>query len=150
MNKYKIKTSEGEEEVYANSEMELKTMYETMGIPVQVLGEVEHLRTSTDSVQDHVRPLFDNQTTAVNGNPVPSGPMLPPTPAAPQPPKEIKFSAGGFEFKVINGEVYMKSWIDLTSDEYQLISNKSNKVIENNSYKVQVKDWVKCDTEAKT
>jgi len=53
---------------------------------------------------------------------------------------------------IINGEMYTQTWIDVDSNEcdkkdYRIINTKTNKLVNNINYRIQVKQWVKLPTE---
>ena len=56
------------------------------------------------------------------------------------------FEEGGFQFKLENGKVYKKKWINISSsessDEYRIINSVTKKPIKSDKYEIEKLDWV--------
>ena len=62
-------------------------------------------------------------------------------------PKKV-FDINGVKIGIINGEPYSLTWGDLDDDsDYRIINTKTDRVITNNNYKIQKRQWVKMPTE---
>lgn len=53
------------------------------------------------------------------------------------------FEEGGFQFKLENGKVYKKNWVNISSsDEYRIINSVTKKPIKSDKYEIEKLDWV--------
>lgn len=53
------------------------------------------------------------------------------------------FEEGGFQFKLENGKVYKKKWVNISSsDEYRIINSVTKKPIKSDKYEIEKLDWV--------
>lgn len=53
------------------------------------------------------------------------------------------FEEGGFKFKLEDGKVYKKTWIDVsTLDEFRIINISTKKIVNSEKYKIEKLDWV--------
>ena len=61
----------------------------------------------------------------------------------PQPPKY--FEESGMQFKLENGKLFKKTWVNVTDverPEYRIISKTSNKAVSLDKYKIEKLEWV--------
>lgn len=56
------------------------------------------------------------------------------------------FTAGGEHFKLENGILYKKIWIEVTNhDDFRIVKSDTKKPIKSDKYKIETLDWVKAE-----
>lgn len=115
------------DEVDANTPQELEAMMKIMGYRIEIIES-----SGTPNITHLLPPIMNTQ-------------VPPPPPPPPPVSKEFFFSDNGIEYKILDGKVFKKDWIELCYKQEYRIVNEENRVIKselNSTLKVQVKDWI--------
>lgn len=139
--------------VIAGSAKELADIYALTGQRIQILRTYEAPAKSNPSIP--VTPSVTQNVPAQHSTPENAAAASKPYPGpgfsvrpeiSLQPP--VFFTIGGIECKNENGQVYQKQWVTLTPTEeqnYRLVSDTTNKLVNTNGKHFEVKKWVRVD-----
>jgi hypothetical protein len=80
------------------------------------------------------------QPPPVPGTPPPRHPMAPPQPP---PSKPVEFKDGNISYKMENGKVYKKAWVECDSSQFRVVqTNLKNPKIITDNVSIEKLDWV--------
>lgn len=135
---FKVKLKSGKhDKIHAESEEDLKEVCKLIGDEVSEILDKEVTLADKIKNKTPIKPLFKDD---VNYNKQDG--LIPII----QPPQEILFSDNGVQFKIINGEVYKKDWIDVNHEEYRIRFIKEEDIIQLQALSectIQKLDWIK-------
>ena len=120
------------------------TTYKQKEITNPFTGEKILVNSEEESVDDEVNHLTSKKISSSSNN-------INSTETSFVPSKI--YNLNGITIGIINGEMYTQTWVDVASEnneskkEYRIINTKTNKLVNNVNYQIQVKQWVKLPTE---
>ena len=114
------------DEVHGNHPKEIENMYDKLGKEIKIIEKVEInqndiLKRIPEDGPDEFGNLFKDSFPPINtGQPMPQTkqPMSP----------ETVFKDGDNEYKVVNGKVYKRVWIDVKDKTLRIVDEKIQKL----------------------
>lgn len=150
------------EDVNAPSRQQLPILYQKMGMEVvEILDEVNEgaqrvmENMSTNQILQMAMQAPAEPLTGKNPQDAPSGEQQAPAAiTSPQPksePKVVEFTdpSSGIDYKVVDGKVYKKAWVEQESTSFRVIRKdlKSPKILSPKDITVERQDWVPIESE---
>ena len=115
-----------EEETFAATRKDLENMY-AMLYPNMELKII-------DEMGDPGAPKFPQGSTAIGGQ----------QPPPKSPPKEIKFADGDCEYKIVDGVVFKRMWLNVgESDGFRIVNSETGRLVGTEKYSIQKLDWAR-------